>query len=366
MSPQNIRDACVVITQTLLLTAAVSSLPACSDDDQSSDQSAADGGSEKRDSATPEHEKPVTAGKASESLKLKIEVPGVQPGEEKTECVQLRLPNKEAVSITQIHNTITTGSHHFIVTALTDKDAQESKLSECRAFAGALAGAPLAITQKHDDLVKLPEGIGYHLDSGQVMNLELHYINTTDKALDIVAQTELIPADADAKLQDGSVLLMGTAKLNIPAHETWKTEPTFLKLPDGMDDVQFYAITGHTHRFGTNVNVHTADADKKQVDELYNPERFDWEAPEMKQLAPHARVPKDGGFLLQCEWNNTSDAAVKFGESANAEMCFFWGYYFPKKDVISLVLDDQDQTKLKASASRPPGDTAMPMETPKQ
>lgn len=352
MSSQNIR--CVVITQTLLLTAALSALPACGDDE---DRAAADGG--QTDHAESKHDaaahEPVTAGKASEPLKLKIEVPGVQPGEEKTECVQLRLPNKEEVSITQIHNTITAGSHHFIVTALTDKDAQESKLSECRAFAGALAGAPLAITQKHDDLVKLPEGIGYHLNSEQVMNLELHYINTTDKPLDIVAETELIPADADAKLQDGSVLLMGTAKLNIPPHETWKTEPTFLKLPEGMEDVQFYAITGHTHRFGTNVNVHSADADKKQMDELYNPERFDWEAPEMKQLTPHARVPKDGGFLLQCEWNNTSDAAVMFGESATAEMCFFWGYYFPKKDVISLVLDDQDQTKLKASASRPPG-----------
>jgi hypothetical protein len=378
MSSQNIRDACVVIANSLLLTAALSSMPSCSDDAKSTDHGAADSGSSSKDEQsdagheTDSHNESGKAGagddsksdaaaKATEPLKLKVEVPGVQPGEEKTQCVQLRLPNQAEVNITKIHNTITTGSHHFIVTALTDKNAQETELTQCRAFAGALAGAPLAITQKHDDLVTLPEGIGYHLNSNQVMNLELHYINTTDRVLDIVAETELIAADGAAKLQDGSVMLMGTAKLNIPAHETWKTQPTFLKLPAGMEDVQFFAITGHTHHFGTDVNVHTADAGKQPVDELYHPERFDWEAPEMKQLAPQARVPKDGGFLLQCEWNNTSDSAVKFGESATAEMCFFWGYYFPKKDVISLVLDDMDQTKLKASTARPPGANAMPM-----
>jgi len=73
---------------------------------------------------------------------------------------------------------------------------------------------------------------------------------------------------------------------------------------------------------------------------IYAPQKFDWEAPEMKPLEPHVKVPAAGGFMLQCSWNNTTDATVTFGESALAEMCFFWGYYYPRKSVTSIVLDN--------------------------
>jgi hypothetical protein len=295
-----------------------------------------------------------TNAQEAEPLKLQFKLEQVQPGEEDTKCMQLRLSNKEAVNITKIHNTISTGSHHFIVTALSDKNAEETPLAPCRGFAGALEGAPLTITQKHDDTVTLPKGVGYHLNAEQVMHLEVHYINTSDKPIDVVAETALYPAAADAELEDGSVMLMGTRKVMLPPNESTKTENTFLKLPAGMEDVKFYAITGHTHQFGTNVTVHAADAKQADTGALYHPEGFDWEAPEMKQLEPHISVPKDGGFLLQCTWNNTSDSVISYGESATAEMCFFWGYYYPKKDVINIVLDDIPQDMLKRSTQGEP------------
>jgi hypothetical protein len=40
-------------------------------------------------------------------------------------------------------------------------------------------------------------------------------------------------------------------------------------------------------------------------------------------------VPAGSGFRFTCEYNNTSDQQVTFGESANKEMCFFWAYYYP-------------------------------------
>lgn len=67
----------------------------------------------------------------------------------------------------------------------------------------------------------------------------------------------------------------------------------------------------------------------------------------MKQLDPHVRVPEAGGFMLQCSWNNTTDSSVSFGESALAEMCFFWAYYYPRKDVTRIVLDSFDPAVLK-------------------
>ena len=39
-------------------------------------------------------------------------------------------------------------------------------------------------------------------------------------------------------------------------------------------------------------------------------------------------IPDGGGFRFTCSWNNTSDTTVRFGESAEDEMCFFWAYYY--------------------------------------
>ena len=123
--------------------------------------------------------------------------------------------------------------------------------------------------------------------------------------------------------------------------------PKFLPLPPGMEDVRFFAITGHTHRFGTRVKVSTATGANAPGALLYDPERFDWEAPEMKHLQPMATIPKGGGFMLQCGWNNTSDETLTWGESALKEMCFFWGYYFPRKPVVSIVIDNLDPDIIK-------------------
>jgi hypothetical protein len=292
---------------------------------------------------------PVTPAPASPGtgMKLSVTVPKIAPGQEGTKCIQLKLPNAAPLEIVQLHNKLSPASHHFIVTALSDPAATEKPLEDCKPFRGALAGAPLAITQKHDDLVSLPEGVGYRLNTQQVMHLELHYLNSGEQTVDVMGEVEFVAAPPGAALQDGSVLLVGTTDINIPAHAMQKSAQKFLALPQGMDGVKFFAITGHTHRLGTHVAVSLASGPNAPMAELYSPERFDWEAPEMKQLTPHVSIPPGGGFMLQCSWNNTSDSAVSFGESATAEMCFFWGYYYPRKPVVSIVLDNLDPSIIK-------------------
>jgi hypothetical protein len=283
-----------------------------------------------------------------------ITAPNVPPGGEDTKCVQIRLSNTAPVSVVRLHNKLTGGSHHFILTALNDPNAPEKPLTRCQGFGGAVTGAPLTITQKHDDEVTLPEGIGYRLQAGQVMHLEMHYINTTDQPMNISSTSELFAAEPGAVLQEAAVLLVGTADFVVPAHSKEATAPKYLALPAGMEGTKFYAITGHTHRFGTQVNVSLASASQAPLEPLYAPQNFDWEAPDTKQLAPHVSVPQGGGFLLDCAWNNTSDIEARWGESANDEMCFFWGYYYPRKDVFSIVVDNIDQETLRGIAGLPP------------
>jgi hypothetical protein len=64
---------------------------------------------------------------------------------------------------------------------------------------------------------------------------------------------------------------------------------------------------------------------------VYTPSPFSWSEPVTQEQNPDFNVPKGGGFDFTCSWTNTSNAAVKFGESANDEMCFFWAYYWPSQ-----------------------------------
>jgi len=302
------------------------------------------------DSTLPSRPAATTAGAASaapavtraaQSLRASITVPQVAPGEEGTECVQVRLDNDAPLHAIKLHNHLSSASHHLIITAL-GEDASEAPLAPCRPFRGALEGAPLAITQKHEDMVELPEGIGYGLHPHQVLHLELHYLNSSEETVDVTGETELSAVEPDAGLTEASVLLVGTTDIAIPAHSEHQSPLKYLALPQGMQDVKFYAITGHTHRLGTSVRVSAASDEGSPGEELYAPKPYDWEAPEMKRLDPHVTIPQSGGFTLQCGWNNTTDTTVGFGESALAEMCFFWGYYYPRKPIASIVLDDFD------------------------
>ena len=58
---------------------------------------------------------------------------------------------------------------------------------------------------------------------------------------------------------------------------------------------------------------------------------WQWNEPKTVYADPTFSVPSGGGFRFSCEWNNTTDRQVRFGESANQEMCFFWAYYYPSQ-----------------------------------
>lgn len=283
-------------------------------------------------SSTPE---PIT-------YKASIHVPQVAPGEEGTECVQVRLSNTAPVNVIRLHNTLSLASHHFIVSKVTDPEGAEAAIAPCVAFRGAIKGAPLTITQKKDDDIELPAGVAYNLAAGQVMHLELHYLNVGSTPVDVSAETELFAAPAATPLQEATVMLIGTAAFSIAPHTTGSTGPKFTALPDEMAGVHFFAITGHTHRFGTDVQVSAAASEDQAGTLLYAPQPFIWDAPEMKRLEPAVVVPDGGGFSYECKWNNPSEDTIMFGESALAEMCFFWAYYYPKKPVTNVLLDGLD------------------------
>ena len=273
-------------------------------------------------------------------LSLQIRRDGVPPGTENTECIKARLDNAAPIAIGRVVNEISSSSHHFVVSTVDEAQAGEEAREPfaCPPFRAPLTGAPLTITQKHLDEYTLPAGVGYPLIAGQMMHLELHYINTTSEPVDIIATTTLYPL-AEGELQhEASVLLVGNLSVQIPANAEHTLGPIVQEIPALYEGVSFYGLTGHTHQYGTDVRVDTYDAPGGTPAPRYLLDDYQWDDPEVVRFDPPFQVPAGGGFSYSCTWKNTTNDTIVFGESANAEMCFFWAYYFPRKPGRPLLL----------------------------
>lgn len=265
----------------------------------------------------------------------------IAPGTEATECVIKRLGNPMPIHVNTIHNVLGDASHHMIVYKVSDTTEQTTPM-KCHPFTDALdptMGSPLVITQKKDDLITLPEGVGFSLDANQMLRVELHYINASPNPVMVQASTTMVAMpDAQFKNEAG-FLFIGDPDIDIKPM-SMLTVKAFFPLPSDYAGVNFFAITGHEHQLGTNVTVATAKDDMDPGTMVYNVPNWSWSDPATIYAKPPFQVPAGGGFRFECDWNNTTSNEVKFGSSANDEMCFFWAYYYPNKGAKVCVHSD--------------------------
>jgi hypothetical protein len=261
----------------------------------------------------------------------------IPAGEESTQCIWMRLGNETEIKVHQMHNVLNDASHHLIVYK-DDMDATEQLTpTPCQAFTGALNTtgmiAPLAITQKHDDMIFLPHRVAYTFAPHQMIKLEMHYLNSSDEPKTVEATASFYAADPASIDHEAAILFAGSPDIDIAAGET-KTLHQFFAMPNYVDfsGAKIFAITGHTHKLGTNVNVRVAPSKTGPMTEVYAPKPFKWDEPEtVAYNGDPFSIPPGGGLDFECTWKNTTNQPVEFGESATDEMCFFWAYYYPSQ-----------------------------------
>jgi hypothetical protein len=269
----------------------------------------------------------------------------VQPGEENTQCLVLHLGNPAGVHVDTIHNTLTTGSHHMIVYR-SNETVEQTTPFDCKPFTDTLdptKGSTLMVTQKRDDTLTLPDGVGFALDADQMIRLELHYINPGAQPIQVTATTNMTTMDERQFQSAADFLFIGDPDITLPPGAQTSLGPIFFSLPPEYAGSQFFAITGHEHQLGTNVKVSVAANRTDPGASIYDVPGWLWSEPATVVSDPPFTVPDNGGFRFTCDWNNTTNATVNFGESANDEMCFFWAYYYPSQGSRVCIHSDQVQ-----------------------
>jgi hypothetical protein len=259
----------------------------------------------------------------------------VAPSQESTQCIWLRLSNDTEIKVHQMRNLLSASSHHLIVYK-DDMDTTEQLTPvACQPFTGALNASgkifPVMITQKHDDELTLPRNVAYTLAPHQMIKIEMHYLNATDAAIQATATVDFFAADPATIRDEANILFIGTPDIALAPNAMSEVHEFFSPSRASLDltGAKFFAITGHTHQLGLSVEVGTADSPTSAATAVYAPTSFLWSEPETTTHDPEFELPTGGGFDFTCRYYNNTGGTVRFGESANNEMCFFWAYYYP-------------------------------------
>ncbi len=267
----------------------------------------------------------------------------VGPALENTQCVIVRLGNTTPIHVGRIRNVLGGGSHHFIIYR-TNETMERTTPFDCQPFVDTLdpaAGSPLMITQRAEETLTLPPGVAFTLEANQMIRLEMHYINYEAEPVDISATATFYPMPDAEFMHEADFLFIGNPDIDIPARSMATLGPTFFRPPSMLSGANFFGITGHTHQYGTNVQVWTAMGTTGSATPVYDVAPWNWDEPETVYHTPAFQVPSGGGFRFTCTYNNTSPSRVGFGESADQEMCFFWAYYYPSVGAFVCAHTDQ-------------------------
>jgi Copper type II ascorbate-dependent monooxygenase, C-terminal domain len=265
------------------------------------------------------------------------------PGEENTQCIIVHLGNMSSIHVGAIHNVLTDGSHHMIVYRSSETVEQTTPVN-CVPFTDTLdptKGSTLVVSQKKDDTLTLPQGVAFTLDPAQMIRIELHYINTGSTPLEITGTTNFVTMANSQYKDEAGFLFIGDPDITLPPHATTTLGPVFFSMPAQYQGVNFFAITGHEHQMGTGVTVSTAASSTDPGTSVYDVPGWLWSEPATVVAAPPFVLPAQGGFTFTCNWDNTSDQTIKFGESALDEMCFFWAYYYPSQGSQVCIHSDK-------------------------
>jgi hypothetical protein len=255
-------------------------------------------------------------------------------GEEKTECVSLRVGLASDQLIRAIHARLGPASHHLIV--YRDNGTTENTTpTPCAAFEGIRDPynpvAPLMIAQQVQSDVVMPDdpAVGLPLAAGALVTLEYHVINTTGAPVDASATVDFDTIDPVPEVMTADLMFWGTMAINVPPHATATAD--FANAPPAGANI--FALTTHEHRLGTTASIdleeHPDDAGVRAAREVYR--STSWSDAPLQMYDPPLQLADGQQLHLRCSYLNTTDQYVSYGESANDEMCFMWAYYYPSQ-----------------------------------
>jgi Copper type II ascorbate-dependent monooxygenase, C-terminal domain len=247
------------------------------------------------------------------------------PGEERVVCMDRRIESDQPTDIVGISSDLTEGGHHLVFYKSNATEETTAPVA-CNSFRGFFAGiVPLYIAQKAHSELQYPPGVVYSLPAAQMVRIELHFLNTTQKPLDVTGSVRLKEARPGTVVAHANLLFYGNLNIQIPPLSKKTVGPSFHAF--GAKTPTIFGLTGHQHHRGTGVTIELASSATAPGTMLYDND--DWADPPLTSFDPPIATTPGQGFRYSCTYDNPTNHTVAFGEGFNEEMCFLWAYYYP-------------------------------------
>ena len=238
----------------------------------------------------------------------------VAPGEESYLC--WAVSTEEALKVNAFDFGGTPMVHHFILAQTLAPEPEGWSVCETLF---KTTWRPLFTAGAGANELRLPDGIAHELATGAQLMLQLHLLNTG--AENITDVTEIVMEVTDqVDTQAVEVGGFGSFQISLPPAQP-SSIVSECTLPESS---RMIALMPHMHQMATSMTFELGtSAEDAQVIYSRDPWDFDQQTIDSFDLT----VEQGQYARVTCNYNNTTDRTVTYGESSLDEMCFlgiFW------------------------------------------
>jgi hypothetical protein len=259
-------------------------------------------------------------------LQLASEPFELAPGDEITRCFYVNLANEAPIDVERFETAQLRGQHHFniFVSDLDKPDGYGACPTNEELFVGA---RPILDGSASSVDYAFPGDMALRLERHSLLIFQLHSINFTERALSQQFQLNLHTKIAPAQTL---VDIYGFTNFGIeipPNSSKVETKDCVL-----YDQIGLLSISSHFHQRGKLATADFVSKDGSRIERIYENER--WDDPKVLFFDEALRIDPGDTIRFACHYDNEEDVTVTYGPSVQDEMCFVFGYYFPKVGLI--------------------------------
>ncbi len=186
-------------------------------------------------------------------------------------------------------------------------------------------------SQRAQDAMTYPEGIGRSLKASEAIRLNVHYLNASAAPIRVSAQVTVTYVSAKEVKELAAGIFVFAKSLQVPTGVSTQT----FGYPVSVD-MKFLQFMGHMHSRGTYFEARAVAGGTGEVRPMYTSNT--WDEPPSLNFAPAFEMKMGDTLLYSCTFDNHTGGVLTFGESASTnEMCNFFGAFYPAANGIGLL-----------------------------
>jgi hypothetical protein len=275
----------------------------------------------------------------SHGFQVRLSPITVGAGEEREVCQLVELPNRKAMDVNRLTiampSSPTYSSHHFAVFYFQGDDpgkyrGQTLERAGCNGVGGQTVSPILAFVQRSKQRIRFPRRVGLRLGPQQALLLNSHWVNGGAEKLTVDVAANLYAARRGSVRHHARSFQLGTFDIDVPAGQAGSATARWIT-PFPMNVVW---LSTHSHKHTQSVVVDVLRGGALAVpDELTT---LAYAEPTVKGYPRPLRLEAGDGFHWTCNYMNTTDRRLTFGVTAEDEMCFTVGFFYPDDDAAPL------------------------------